>query len=193
LNAGKAYDDVVRGLRENQNLIVFCAITFLMSASAGALSYSLFKDRMPEILDQVFGEVMAGSDHDVIRNIFLRNLTASSIIMLSGITIIAPVFLLYANGYLTGLVLMFARENGLSTTIMLAGIIPHGVFELPALFISSAAGMRVGITLLTSRGKRIKATSEKIRGALKTYALLVLPLLAIAAILEILVSKRLIT
>jgi uncharacterized membrane protein SpoIIM required for sporulation len=95
------------------------------------------------------------------------------------------VFLL--NTGVIGIVLALKGALGTSP-VMLAvfGILPHGIFELPALVLSSAAVLYIGIALVTPRSQRTlgEVLIEAIADWAKIGVGLVLPLLTIAAIIE---------
>jgi len=70
--------------------------------------------------------------------------------------------------------------------LALFGILPHGIFEIPALILSSAAVLYIGIALVTPRSHL--TLGEVLIDAIADWAKigvgLVLPLLTIAAALE---------
>ena len=61
-------------------------------------------------------------------------------------------------------------------------IFPHGIFELPAVFISLGLGLKLG-TFIFQRNK-LKAFAEFFWNSLRVFLFIVLPLLIIAAIIE---------
>jgi len=179
-------------LRRSAALTVYAAAAFLVGITAGAIAYPFVEDRLPAFLGMAFGDVLSGSTAEMILKVFLRNTTASVIIMVLGLTVVLALLTLLLNGVVVGLIFRFAVDRGLGLTHLLLGVIPHGVFELPAIFLSAALGIHVGIEAATQKGRRIKATAEAIREASAAYIVFVLPLLAVAALMEILVSKNLI-
>jgi stage II sporulation protein M len=88
---------------------------------------------------------------------------------------------------LLGGVFGLVQVLGLSPVpLFVAGVLPHGIFEVPALMLASAAVLRIGVALVTPQ------TSESMGGVLvrlvadwtKVFVGLVLPLLAVAAVVE---------
>ncbi len=109
--------------------------------------------------------------------IFLNNtFTCFLDIMLGPFAGIFPVFAAFVNG---GLIGWFAQREGLYVLIT---IIPHGIFELPAFFISTAIGLKLGRELFRHRHER-DLIGELKRG-LWVYFILIIPLLLVAAIIE---------
>ncbi|MCS7099129.1 MAG: stage II sporulation protein M [Sulfolobales archaeon] len=103
-----------------------------------------------------------------------------------GFTLIFPLYVLYANGYIIGSVVSFVGYGSIA-------LVPHGVFELPAIVYSSYLGVRIGVLVLISLVLRIKSREppasllrEYVASLARlSYALL---FLAIAAFVEVFVS-----
>jgi stage II sporulation protein M len=70
--------------------------------------------------------------------------------------------------------------------VFLAGVMPHGVLEIPALMLASAAVLRIGVVLVTPQTGR--SMGDVLIGAIadwcKVVAGVVLPLLILAAAIE---------
>jgi len=75
------------------------------------------------------------------------------------------------------------------------GILPHGIFEIPALILASAAILYIGVVLVTPRPQRTlgEVLIEAIADWTKIGIGLVLPLLTIAAIIETWVTPMLLS
>ncbi len=109
--------------------------------------------------------------------IFLNNiLTCFLNIVLGPLLAIAPLASVVFNG---GLIGCLAQKEGL---IIFIGIIPHGIFEIPALLLSAAVGLRIGRETLKNKEERnLKGELNK---GLMVFLVLILPLLLIAAAIE---------
>lgn len=107
--------------------------------------------------------------------IFLHNLRAFTLIYLASIVYVGLALIL-VNGYVIGTAVAVALERGLTPMQVAAALLPHGVFEVPALLIASGAGL---VTLSRVRGRGL-------RGATSVARLLVVgvALLAMAAFIE---------
>ena len=118
-----------------------------------------------------------------------NNLRAVAVILLLGLFSfgVLGIIAYLLNASLIGIVLAIKGALGVSP-IMLAvfGILPHGIFEIPALILSSAAVLYIGIALVTPRSHL--TLGEVLIDAIADWAKigvgLVLPLLTIAAVLE---------
>lgn len=168
------------------------AIAFFAGIPFGILSHPYFEDRLPDFLSMVFSGIMDGSDGQVILNIALQNTKASFIHMLAGIMIFPALVLLFINGAFLGIVSAYASMQGIPLTAIVLGIGPHGLFELPALFIASALGMRVGYKVAACPKNRMREGFLALKLAFRGYLLYVIPLLAVSACVEVLVSARII-
>jgi stage II sporulation protein M len=80
--------------------------------------------------------------------ILMRNVSAVLIsLVLSPFLCLVPVIALVANGWLVGLVSIAVLQQK-PFTYLLAGLLPHGIIELPALFIGEAIALSTGIAII---------------------------------------------
>ncbi len=118
-----------------------------------------------------------------------HNLRAVAIILLLGLFsfgVLGTLIFLLNTGVI-GAVLALEGALGISPIkLAIFGILPHGIFEIPALILSSAAVLYIGIALVTPRSPLTlgEVLIEAIADWAKIGIGLVLPLLTIAAILE---------
>jgi stage II sporulation protein M len=70
--------------------------------------------------------------------------------------------------------------------MFLAGVAPHGIFEIPALMIGSAVALYMGASIVTPQtGKSMgEVILELLADWVKIFLGVVVPLLAIAAVIE---------
>ena len=97
-----------------------------------------------------------------------------------------PVFSLLVNGALLGVIASYYMTHGMSMLLFLAGILPHGVLELPALVLSIACGAylcRNMCRLAVSSPQRIPMV-ELLGDLLRVLVLLVAPMVVAAAFIE---------
>jgi uncharacterized membrane protein SpoIIM required for sporulation/ABC-type transport system involved in multi-copper enzyme maturation permease subunit len=144
----------------------------------------------PEIRDALgVGSGVSFSSGATMFYIFGNNIRAVLVIMLLGIVSFGVLGLMAytVNTGLIGLVLALVGLSGLDPLqVTLSGILPHGIFEIPALILSSAAVLQIGAVLVTPNSQR--TLGEVLIEALADWAKigigLVVPLLAIAAAVE---------
>ncbi len=126
--------------------------------------------------------------------IFVKNTsTLVFSFILSPLLCLVPVISLTVNGCIISLVsAMVVQEQSLG--FLLVGLIPHGIFELPAFIIGQAAALSFGAMVLVALFRKEKR--GLLMGGLKQnlkYLALALVLLLPAAILETYVTPWLLT
>lgn len=104
---------------------------------------------------------------------------------------IIPTFAIGANGFVLGVVYRQAAEVvGFSKAAL--KVLPHGVFELPALLIAASYGLWLGVTVVRRmRGKESTLLRFHIEHAFRQYFAVVFPLLIVAAAIETVLILRL--
>lgn len=126
--------------------------------------------------------------------IFLKNVSALLIsFIFSPILCLMPILALTVNGWLLGLVsTMVIQEKSLG--FLLAGLLPHGIFELPALIMAQAAALSFGAMVILALFKKEKRSLllPSLKRNLR-YLGLALALLGPAAIIETYVTPLLLT
>jgi len=190
-----------------RNLILFASFVFV---AAIFLGYFLAKD-LPEEMRIVFRPVEDLEDLEEMLEpveemlellaempplvqflvVFLNNsLTAFLAIVLGVIFGIFPFLVLVLNGLLVGVVVYFAQMVKDWWTI-LALILPHGIIEVPAVILACATGFKLSkIVFERILGKEVNIKAE-LKLALIFFFKFLLPLLAIAAAIEIFLVARL--
>jgi stage II sporulation protein M len=124
--------------------------------------------------------------------IFVRNATALLIsFALSPIFCLVPILALTLNGWVIAFVsTTVVQEKSLG--FVLAGLLPHGIIELPAFIIGEAAALSFGAMLIAAlfkkRGERLSI--PRLKQSLK-YLIIALALLLPAAIIETFVTPLL--
>jgi uncharacterized membrane protein SpoIIM required for sporulation len=129
--------------------------------------------------------------------LFLHNTRTTVVFLLLGLVSFGTLglTLFLGNIGLIGGVLGAANLVGFSPLLTLAaGILPHGIFELSAIFLATAAMLKAGALLVTPQPE--KSLGETLLLSLadwsRVFVGLVLPLLAVAAVIEIYVTPVLI-
>lgn len=119
--------------------------------------------------------------------LILQNVRASSLMVVSGLLpfLFLPILFLLSNTTLIGAVVAVAMKKASLAAIVLGGLMPHGILELPALFICLAMGAYICVVL---SNKIVRHKTPPIKDVLfnciKTYVFVVIPLLIGAGIIE---------
>ncbi len=121
-------------------------------------------------------------------------LLGASLISLFSLGIAAQLLLMLPFALLSYAALVLPRLGmALSPLMLLALLLPHGLFELPALFLTTAQAMRLGLVLLSPahEGGGFIGLGRELGLFVKLFLAVVLPLLLVAALVETTVTPRL--
>ena len=134
-----------------------------------------------EFLKQLLEQTKAMSQWELIEFIFLNNIQSSFVGMIFGMIFgILPFITIILNGYILGFVSKMAvAERGFSS---LLSLLPHGIFELPALFISLGLGLKLWTFVFEK--EKMNSFKKYLLNSLKVFLFVIIPLLVIAAIIE---------
>ena len=113
--------------------------------------------------------------------IFLNNAQSSFMGIVLGVLLgIFPVIATIANGFILGFVASLSVDS--EGFFVLWRIFPHGIFELPAIFISFGLGLKTGTFVFQK--KKFESFKNYLYNSLKVFLFIIIPLLIIAAIIE---------
>ncbi len=125
--------------------------------------------------------------------IFLNNSVKTLAAILLGLAIgIVPALFLVVNGVVLGVV-FFLSSHSRGVWPSLLAILPHGILELAAVFLGTAIGLMLGDHVLKRILKKSEAKIKTELGrALRFFAIVIVPMLLIAALIEAFVTTALI-
>ena len=117
--------------------------------------------------------------------ILFKNVTSILVsFTLSPILLLVPITALVLNGWILGTIsVVVAQEESLG--FVLAGILPHGIIEIPAFLIAEAAALSIGATVIVALFK--KENRPQVAPAFKQnlrYLIIAMVLLIPAALIE---------
>jgi stage II sporulation protein M len=140
-----------------------------------------FYDKIMTYIKDILQQTEGLSHFDLIQFIFLNNIKSTFFGILFGVVLgIFPLISAIANGYVLGFVsFLSVSKVGISS---LWRIFPHGVFELPAIFISLGLGLKLGTFIFQK--KKVETFRNYFINSLRVFLLIIVPLLLIAAIIE---------
>jgi stage II sporulation protein M len=141
--------DYIAYLASLRAYVLLAALLFIASFAIGYTASSLdpaFAERWTKELE-VLRWIMNLNPILIMMIIFLKNLLACAMAILLGLGMgVVPLMVATSNGVLLGVVSHNAiKSHGL--LFLIAGILPHGIIELPVVLISIAIGIRLGILL----------------------------------------------
>lgn len=169
------------------------AIAFFVIIFAAFLASLL----VPSVLESMVAYMQAVIENaDIITDegglsaarIFANNLRAALMSTLYGCIplIYLPALAIGLNAAVLGALAAYYQLSGLSLLLFLAGIVPHGIVEIPALLLAFACGLYL-CKELTARILR-RETSGPLSGVFlsiaRLYLTVIVPLLVMASVLE---------
>ena len=187
------YLKVWKFLKENLGkTILICTVIFVICAITGVVFGMKYSEQTKNILMDFLEsnkELISEEGNITALGLIKNNLTACGMSIIWGIIpfIFFTVLSLALNGFMIGIVLGFGKVTTGASIIktLILGILPHGIFELPALIISMSMGIYLCLNLtmkIFGRGK------EKISKILLEYVRLfisvILPMILIAGLIE---------
>jgi stage II sporulation protein M len=124
--------------------------------------------------------------------IFINNAIKALAIIFLGILLgLPPLLFIVVNGFILG-GLGSALESVNGWRYVMASFVPHGVIEIPVILLSAALGFTVGMESFKWLIRRESRVKLQLSNGLKVYVRWILPGLAVAAIIEVLVTPLLI-
>jgi stage II sporulation protein M len=170
-------------LKESKKFIYFAVLIFFVFAFLGFF-VPLPLEMSQQILDYFRELVLKTESYNGIQMIsFLlsNNSMATFIGLFSGVLFgIFSFFNLILNGFVLGFASNYSvTQNGV---LSLWRLLPHGIFELPAVFISLGLGLKLGSFVFEKNWK--KSLSNYFNNSVRSYFLIILPLLIVAAFVE---------
>ena len=154
--------------------------------AASLLSFLLpvpenLREQIIKFIEELISQTEGMGQFEITKFIFLNNLQSSFTGMILGAFFgIFPLVIAIVNGYLLGFVSSASIQS--EGIFIMWRLVPHGIFELPAIFISLGIGLKFG-TFIFQKNK-----SESFRrylwNSLQLFVLIIMPLLIAAAIIE---------
>jgi stage II sporulation protein M len=180
---------------ETKRNVIILTVLFVASAVLGYCAATSYPEEASKLLGTILRDIKEriGSldKASLFLFIFGTNTAKAFLAMVFGTFFgIAPVLFVTLNGFVLGLMGTLVAFSE-SVRFVTLGIAPHGIFEIPGAILASAYGLMLG-----------KAFFRKLRGrgpftpalltALRQFGVVVLPLLVIAAFIEVFVTSALV-
>lgn len=154
MNFVKVFRESLSYLRKIKTYIYLAAGLFLFGAIIGFFSSSQL-GFLDELLKNLAKQAEGLNTREIIWFIFQNNLKSAFFTMILGVFLgIFPVINALTNGVLLGYV--FSRVSAIDGWVSLWKIFPHGIFELPAVFIAMGLGMSMGFGFINNYFRRYK-------------------------------------
>lgn len=162
----------------------------IMIISAVAAYYLLPMNLGNEIIEDFGNSIGDLSEYSALSLaifIFFNNLRVTLIVWITGLIpfIFIPAIISGINGAVIGAVLKITSEEGSVFKDIATSILPHGVFEIPAICIAVAMGISLCVFVIKKiRGKSDASLPKFLKAQFIYFLKVVLPLLIVAAAIE---------
>ncbi len=180
----KGFKEYVRFLWPYLLFITFVFFGSLVAGYISAANFPSMADALRESFSSRFESLMTMNPFYIMFAIFLNNAFVSLLFLVLGLALgILPVLFIAFNGYVVGVIAyLVAQERGL--LFILLGLLPHGILELPMVFLAASIGLRLGHQVFSALIGRPTQIKREFKEGLTFYFRWILPLLLVAAIIE---------
>lgn len=178
--------------RALKSYILTLVLIFSAAFLAGVLAPSSTSEELTNAFRVVADTYRGLSGGKLFFTILLHNVVATIFLLISGLIVgIIPTLAIGVNGFVLGVVYRQTAELiGYSKAAL--KVLPHGVFELPALLLAASYGLWLGVTVVRRiRGRESTPIRFHIEHSFRRYFAIVFPLLIIAAAIETALILRL--
>lgn len=166
-------------------------IGYMQSAAVEAMVKQLL-GQLQEVVDRI--RENGGGALATFWAIYTNNVISALMMMAMGLFFgLLPIIGLFANGLMLGFILATASTAGLNPWLVFgAGILPHGIFELSAVFLAAGVGIKlgglvfrsIGLLFQPSKAERVKNDWYDTLKQFPAAVLLVVVMLLVAGIIE---------
>lgn len=164
-----------------KNQILAIMIVFIVGGFFGWHYTKAMAPKLMPIIKELIHQTAGLTPCQLSIFIFSHNTSSALIGIISGLFFgFFPIIHALSNGLLIGFVLHHVHmATGSSHWWKL---VPHGIFELPAIFMSLGLGVYLGQFWFCP--EKMQALKSRLAACLKTFVLVILPLIIVAAIIE---------
>lgn len=168
-------------LKESKVFLLIISLIFIFSTIFGFIFPLFFTDIIQRFLQDIFEATRDLNLFQLIIYIIQNNLISSLSGMVLGIFLgVFPLLTTLMNGYVLGFV--GSKSAAVYGASILLRIIPHGIFEIPALIISLGLGLRLGMFVFAkNKGEEL---SYLLKNSFRIFIFIIIPLLLAAGIIE---------
>ena len=187
---GRTYPRI---FREMLPLTMLVIVVFLLAVLAGwavtlhdpGFAHRLLGPQMMEDIDrrQMWTQSVVAIKPVAASSITTNNLTVAFTTFALGVTAIGTIWMIVLNGLLLGVVGAATWRAGMALALW-SFVVPHGVLELPAIFLAGAAGLEIARGLLFPGLLPRRESLAYAGGRASRLVLGTLPLLLIAGTIE---------
>jgi stage II sporulation protein M len=173
-------EEAIHHVRDIKNYIYFSVILFVLSGVIGFIFFERLRF-IDDIIADIISVTAGMSWFELIFFILQNNLQSAFFAFIFGIFFgVVPLVVTISNGLIVGYV--FRLTFDLFGPGEFWRILPHGIFELPAIFISFGLGLHFGTAVLS--GDVWREMQKRFYKAANVFLFIIVPLLIAAAVIE---------
>lgn len=190
-------------LKQNKPWLVFSTVIFFGSTLLLGLLTSFFPQEVEQLyqayfqeLEQIGGEIFTAAPLWGTVMLLGNNFVTALLMILTGIFIGLPTFfILLINGGALGVLATILSLEGINPVpFYFFGVVPHGIFEIPAILIAGGIGLKIGSQIIRPPSGMNRRTSLKNNFFLGIQLMpAIFLLLLIAAVIEITITPVLLS
>jgi uncharacterized membrane protein SpoIIM required for sporulation len=181
----KEYDDFVfESVTSYKPQILFVVILFSTGIVIGFTNIFKISEFIDLSVDSLMNQLKDSRGFELFIKILLNNLEATAFMVVGGIFFsIVPTLAALMNGMMIGFMFQDTQlVAGMSIFETALTLIPHGIFEIPALILALAIGVKLGD--LPFKDRKIEFIKLNFKNIFYCYLKIIFPLLLLAAGIE---------
>jgi stage II sporulation protein M len=171
-------------IKNLKNYFLVVLLLFLLISLFGFFFPYFFNEQIIKLITKLLKETENLGPLELIGFIIFNNIKSAFFGMIFGVFFgIISIFVVVVNGYVLGFVVK--ETVAIEGFSVLFRLVPHGIFEIPAVIISLALGLKLGLFLFIYKGKnKSKEFLSWLKDSIKVFVFIIIPLLVIAGIIE---------
>ncbi|MBP5204039.1 stage II sporulation protein M [bacterium] len=197
----KRYKKLIKFNKENRILLIFSivSLSFFVIALLGYAIGSKYQEYAAQFISEFLQSKSYMINDDGSVNCLLliyNNIVACVVGIITGIVpfVFNPILSIFLNSTIIGIVIGALNTGDMPViSYILVGILPHGIFELPAMMYSFSLGIYLCIEVTKTCLKKNKHPMKKVLlDILWSFLLVIIPLLIVAGLVEAYITPLLI-
>lgn len=184
---GWIYENFLESVKYLKNIKNYFWFSLILFAVIGVLSFIFplfFEKEILGFIQDLIERTRGMNSFELTGFIIYNNIKSALFAVVFGIFFgVIPFLITVVNAYVLGFV--SSRTVAAAGHWVLWRLVPHGIFEIPAVLISVALGIRLGMFLFVYKGgNKKKEYWEWVKDSLRVFLFIIIPLLVIAGIIE---------
>lgn len=179
----KIYRNCWKILKRNKRYFYAVSGIFLMSLIIGLALPVFFNDFIQKFVEETMEKTENLDFLGMLVYILWNNIFVAFLGIVLGVFFgIVPLLFSFFNGYVLGFVMN--KTSSIIGIGVFFRLLPHGIFEIPALVLSLGTGLSLGFFIFRGRKDKKRGFWKEVKDAFKIFVFVILPLLLIAGLIE---------